>query len=70
MYWISGAAPAWVLPPARPAAGAAASSREMKQAAAGHDAVALQVLHRYSAATSAHLPQSMVSPDKFLRNTE
>lgn len=59
-----------VLPPASPAAGAAAPSREMKQAAAGHDAVALQVLHRYSAATSARLSESMVCPDKFLRHTE
>lgn len=54
-----------MLPAASPAAGAAAPSREMKQAAAGHGAVALQVLHRYSAATSARLSESMVSPDEY-----
>lgn len=57
------------LPPARPAA-SAAPSREVKQAAVGHGAVPLQVLHRYSAATSTRLSESVASPDKFLRNTE
>lgn len=50
-----------MLPPASPAAGAAAPSREMKQAAASHNAVALQLLHHYSAATNTHLSESMVS---------